>query len=185
MLLQPHIVESLTTIDQQTIRVVLENLNGARVHRTGRGSVLFPLIDVASIRIRIHLPPIGIRNHNGPVCATQRAPDNIRTCVWRGGVVDDDGAALFFPKLEGRVGHHVVYGVVDAVRGGVADGEFVDQNPLLEGWDVGDDGHARAGEVLVIRNVVDNGAPGLQVGRRLMGELLAVFGVALVGVVGS
>jgi hypothetical protein len=71
------------------------------------------------------------------------------------------------------------------VRGGVTDGEFVHQDPFLEGWDVRDDGHAGTGEVLVIRNVVDNGAPGLQVSRCLMCELLAVFGIALVGVVGS
>ena len=184
MLFQAHIVESLTTIDQEAIRVVLEDLNRARVHRTSRGSVLLPLINIPSIRIRIHLPSISVGDHNGPIRSAQRAPDNIGTRVWRRGVVDDDRTAFLFPKLQGRVGHHVVDGVVYAVGGGVADGQFVDEDPLLDGRDVRDDGHAGAGEVLVVRNVVDDGAPGLQVGRCLMGEFLAVFGVALVGVVG-
>jgi hypothetical protein len=68
---------------------------------------------------------------------------------------------------------------------GVADGEFVDEDPFLDGRDVCYDGHAGAGDVLLVGDVVDDGAPGFQVSGGLVGELLAVLGVALVGVVGD
>ena len=60
----------------------------------------------------------------------------------------------------------------------------MDEDPLVERRDVSYDCHARASEVLVVDDVVDDGAPGAEVGAGLVGELLAVEGVALVGVVG-
>lgn len=59
----------------------------------------------------------------------------------------------------------------------------MDENPLFDGWDVVDNGHAGACCVLVVGDVVDGGLPRLQVVADLVRELLAVFRVALVGVV--
>jgi hypothetical protein len=70
------------------------------------------------------------------------------------------------------------------VGGGIADGELVDEDPFFDGRDVGYYRHAGAGDVLVVGYVVDDGAPGFEVAGFLVGELLAVFGVALVRVVG-
>ena len=58
------------------------------------------------------------------------------------------------------------------------------EDPFLHGWDVGDDCHARAGNVFIVGYVVDDRAPVLQILGGLMGEFLAVEWVALVGVVG-
>ena len=60
----------------------------------------------------------------------------------------------------------------------------MNEDPLVERRDVRYNCHARAGEVLVVDDVVYDGAPGAQVGAGLVGELLAVEGIALVGVVG-
>jgi hypothetical protein len=147
--------------------------------------MFLPLIHIAAIPIRIHLRAIRIRHHNRAIRSAKRTPHNIRTGIRCRRVVNDDGAADVFSKVERRVGHDVVDGVVYAVGGRVADGQFVDEDPFVERRDEGDDGHSGPRNVLVVGDVVDDGAPGFEIGGGLVGEFLAVFGVALVGVVGD
>ena len=53
--------------------------------------------------------------------------------------------------------------VVDAVRGGVANGRLVHQDPLIQGCDVGDVGHAWACLVRGQGDVVDDWTPVLNI----------------------
>jgi hypothetical protein len=182
---RPHIIIRLTTINHELVGVVLEDLDSARVHRARRRSMLFPLVHIAAVAVRVHLRPVGVTNDNGAVRAAERRPHHVGGRVGRGRVVDNDGAANVLAEVKGRVGHDVVDGIVDAVGRRVADGELVHEDPFLHGRDVRDDGHAGARDVLVVGDVVDDGAPSLEVGRGLVGELLAVQAVALVGVVGD
>lgn len=131
-----------------------------------------------------------ITDDNGPIDAARRAPHNIRARSWLHGAVDDDGVSAVVVELEGALREAVVHGVV-LVRppvvaadelGGFGAGELVYEDPLLDGWDEGDDGHAGAIRVGPVGDVVDDGAPGEKVLGDLVGELLAVEGVALVGV---
>ena len=57
------------------------------------------------------------------------------------------------------------------------------EDPFFRGADVVYDCHAGALCVEVVGDVVDGCGPGFEVRGCLVGELLAVFGVALVGVV--
>lgn len=146
--------------------------------------MLFPLVQRAARGIRIHLASIRITYYNRAIGTTQRGPNHIRTGIWHRAVVYNDGAADRIAEVCGLIGHDVVDGVVLAVGRGVANGEFVHEDPLVERRDVGYDCHAGAREVFVVGDVVYDWPPGFQVGGGLVGELLAVEGVALVGVVG-
>lgn len=179
----PQVVVRLTSIDHKLVGVLLENLDRARIYCASRCAMFFPLIDIAAETVGIDLRAIGIRHDDGAVWSTQWAPDYVRGGIGRGSVVNDDGATLFVAKLERRVGHYVVNRVVDTVGGGIANGKFVDENPFLHGRDICYDGHARARNIFVVGDVVDDGAPGFEVSGGLMGKLLAMFRVALVRVV--
>jgi len=61
----------------------------------------------------------------------------------------------------------------------------VDKDPLFKWWDIGNNSHTGACRILLIGDIVDDGAPGLQVAGRLVSELLAVLGIALVRIVGD
>jgi hypothetical protein len=180
---QPHVVKRLAPINHQLVRVLAEDLDRTRIHGARRRPVFLPLVYVAAIPVGIDLRAIGVGYDDCAVGPAERTPHDVRTGVGCGRVVDDNGTADRVAEFEGRVGHYVVDGVVDAVRRRVADGELVHENPFLEGRDEGDDSHAWARNVLVVGDVVDDGAPGLEVGGCLVSELLAVLGVALVGVV--
>jgi len=92
--------------------------------------MFFPLILGAPMPIRVDLWTIRIRNNNRAVRAAKRGPHDIGTGVRCGGVINDDGATNGVSEVERRVGHDVVDGVVYTMGGGVADGEFVDENPF-------------------------------------------------------
>ena len=158
-------------------------MNRATIHRARWRSMLLPLVDIPSKLVRIHLRIIRIRHDNRAVRAPHGTPNHIRTGIRRGLVVQHDRQPLRQTEVQRAVGEAVVHGVVDAVRGGVANGEFVHQDPFLDGGDVCDDGHARARDVQVVGDVVDGGVPVDEVFGDLVRELLPVQGVALVGVV--
>lgn len=61
----------------------------------------------------------------------------------------------------------------------------MNKNPLFKWWDVGDHSHTGACRVLVVGDIVDDGAPGLEVAGHLVSELLTVLGIALVRIVGD
>jgi hypothetical protein len=182
---QPQIIIRLTPINHQLIRKLAENLDRTGIHRASGCPMFLPLINSTAIPIGVDLRTIRVGHNNSAVGTAERTPHDVRTGIGCGGVVDDNGAANRVSEFERRVGHYVVHGVVYAVRGGVANGEFVDENPLLKRRNEGDDCHARARNVLVVGDVVDDGTPGFEVRRSLMRELLAVLGVALVGIVGD
>jgi hypothetical protein len=161
---QSHIIKRLAAINHQFVRILAKDLDGARIHCARRRAMLLPFVHIAAVPVGVYLRSIGVGHDDGAVRAAQRAPDYVRTGVGGGRVVDDNGLADGFAEFKGRVGHHVVDGVVDAVGGRVADGKFVDENPFLDGWDVGYYGHAGAGDVLVVGYIVDYGAPGLEIG---------------------
>jgi len=144
-----------------------------------------PLIRISTALVRKDLRAVRVRNEDRAVLASERAPSNIRGSVRGGLIVDDERDIRVVAEGERGVGQDVVDGVVDAVRGGVADGGFVDEDPLVDWGDVLDVGHSWAGFVEGQGDVVDDWAPVVEVGGDLVGELLAVGGVALVGVVGD
>jgi len=146
--------------------------------------MLLPLINRTARGIRVYLASIRITHYDCAIGAAERGPDDVGGGVWHCAVVHDDGSTDGVTEVCGLIGHDVVDGVVLAVGRGVSDGEFVHQDPLVERRDVGYDCHARAREVLVVDDIVYDRPPGAEVGAGLVGELLAVEGIALVGVVG-
>ena len=144
--------------------------------------MLLPFVHITTKLIGIHLRPIGVRDNDCTIWTAQWAPHNIWTGIRCRGVLDNDRKTFLFAKLEGRVCENVVDGIVDTVGGGIADGVFVDQNPLLDGRNVFDHRHSGTGNVVVVRDIVDNGTPSLEISRSLMCKLLAVLGIALVRV---
>ena len=180
-----RLIVSIPAVDSKVIRPVLENLNRPTVHRSSRSSMQLPLIRISTALVGEHLRAVRVRDEDRAVLASQRAPSNIRGSVRGRLVIDDERDIRVVAEGERGVGQDVVDGVVDAVGGGVADGGFVDEDPFVDWGDVLDVGHSRAGLVEGQGDVVDDGAPIVEVGGDLVGELLAVGRVTLVGVVGD
>lgn len=179
-----HIIKGLSSIDGQMVRVLLRNLDSPRVHRTSRGAVFLPLVYVATKSVCIYLRIIRIRNDDGTVWSAEGTPHYIGARIGCSLFVNDNGTSLFFAEFQRRVGHYVVDGVIDAMGGRVADWELVNQDPLFQGRNIGNDCHSRARNVLIVCNVVDDRAPGFEICRFLVRELLAVLRVSLIRVVG-
>ena len=59
------------------------------------------------------------------------------------------------------------------------------EDPFLDRRDVCDDGHTRASDILFVGYIIHDGAPVLEIGRCLVGKLLAVLRVTLIRVVGD
>lgn len=97
--------------------------------------------------------------------------------------VNDNGDPRSRVKLCRLVGDVVVDRVVDAVGARVPDRQLVHQDPLVDGIDLGYDGHSRASELFVVPDIIDDGTPGAEVLGPLMGEFLSMLGVPLVRVV--
>jgi len=121
---------------------------------------------------------------NGPVPATARAHDDVRTADGLGADIGPQRAADDAAETVRRRGDLEVHGErVPGVLPGPA-AVLVDHDPAA----VGQARHGRHAGAIGVgreRDVVDDGAPGAQVARGLVHELLAVGRVALVGVVGE
>ena len=142
-------------------------------------------VHITTVGVGEYLPPGRVRHYNSTVRPANWAPDYVGTSIGHSTIVDDNGSADALAEVQRRVSHDVVYGIVGAVGGGVANWQFVYEDPFLDRWDVCHNRHTRASKVFFVGYIVDNRAPGFQVGRRLVGKLLAVLGVTLIRVVGD
>lgn len=193
--------------DHKLIRSVLRNKECPAIGIHLGGFPSHPTIRLASVAVGEYVRVVVVADDDGAVDAADGAPDNIRA---RPGLAafDDDGVAAVIVKLERRVGEAVVDGellVAPLVAAGGAEvGRacfasatypaaspgfhfkftriFIYKNPFVHGRDVSDDGHAGPVRIGLVGDVVDDGAPGLEVRRLLVGQLLGVLGIALVRV---
>lgn len=147
--------------------------------------MLLPLVHSTAMSVGVYLHSVCVRYHNRTLGPPNRAPDHVWTSIGHSAVVDDDGLADTFAEVQRGVGQDVVYGVIRAIGRGVANWQFVYEDPFLDRWNVLHDGHARAGNVLFVGYIVYDWAPIPEVGRCLVGKLLAVLRVALIRVVGD
>jgi len=145
--------------------------------------VQLPLVHIATRPIRINHLVIRIRNYNRAVRSADGTPHHIRARVWCGSIVDNNRQTFRETEIQGGFCKSVVNRVIHPVRAGIAHGEFMHQNPLVDRRDVGYHGHPRSRDIQIVGHVVYDGTPGAEIGRHLVGEFLAVFGVALVGIV--
>lgn len=114
---------------------------------------------------------------DGAVLAAERGPDDVGRADGAGAGAGDQGDARGRENVEGILGQAVVH----AAAIGTAD--LVGEDEVVVG-EFGDDGHAGARLISIwVVDIVDGIAPGLEVRSHLVGKLLAVLGVALVGVV--
>lgn len=119
------------------------------------------------------------------VVATEWCPSDIGRGVGSNSAVDDQIDIRLRTKVDGRVGDFVVDRVHLTITRRVSDRIFIDQDPLVDGFDVSVVGHSRTLEVWEVGDVIDRWFPVLEVVTYLMGLLLAVFRVSLIRVVGD
>lgn len=180
---RPHVVIGLSTVQREMVRKSLGDLDSPGVDCTSRSSMLFPLVDVSPKPVGVYLRPVCIRYNDGPIWPTNRTPYHVWARVGSSGIVDHDRTTLLFAKLQGGVCHNVVNGVIDSMGRRIADGQLMYKNPFVQRWDVRNNGHSRASNVLIVRNVINDRAPMLEICRLLVCKFLAVLGVTLIRVV--
>lgn len=85
------------------IRVVLQHMDGATIHRARGGVVDLPLINRPTGAIRVDLRVVCVRDDDGAEWTAERGPDDVGAGVG-GFAVDDDGLAFRQAEVERRVG---------------------------------------------------------------------------------
>jgi hypothetical protein len=165
------------------IRMALQNVDGSAICRSGRRLMQFPLINVGAEAVRVQPSTVRIRYDDSAHWAADWCPDDIGAGIGSNLVVDNNRYTLGETEVTRIVRKTVIDRIVDAVRARVAPGILVDDHPLLDRRNEGENGHAGARNILVIGDIIDRGIPVYKIPRDLMRQLLAVVGIALIRVV--
>ena len=172
----------LTTSHNKQLLLILQHAQVPGVSRLLRRRNRNPVASTQTL-VNENISAAGGRNDNSTVLAANRAPLDVRRAKRNNTIGSDDGKTDSGAELLGRRRDLVVYG--ELVRGVAAVGSaaVLVRHDVLSVRQQGDGRHARAVSVGRVLDVVDNRAPFLEVGGGLVHHLLAVLGVALVGVV--
>lgn len=144
-----------------------------------------PLVGITASLIGEDTHVVGVGYDDGTVDTAKWTPYNIWRGVGRDLVVDDERDIRVETKFEWAIGQDIVDRIEYAKAGLVSDRSLVNENPFVDGLNMGDVGHARAGIVFGVSYIVDYRTPIDEVGGYLMAELLAMQRVPLVGIVGN
>lgn len=156
----------------------------AGVRRAGVSLYVPPPTGVAEHGIVEHTAEIRIADDDRAVRPSERRPNDVRAAARLKAAVGDDGSAHWVvgEELKRRLGDVVIDGVPGQTQRRSA-GVLVHEDPGVV-RQVCDHGHAGTIGVGGVCDVVGDGAPVHEVRGDLVDELLAVHGIALVGVEG-
>ena len=167
-----------TTTNDQDLLLSGKNQQTSSVRSRLQSVDLGPSTRGTEVVVQEDFTQVTAADDDGAEVASNGSPDVVRAAVRDSAVCGDErttNAGVEICRVGGDAvvdGEICLFGAVEFVR-----------HDVLAKRQFGDDGHAGTPVVSAVGDVIDHGAPGVQVRRDLVDHLLAVGGVALVRVV--